>query len=74
MIRKVRFFTGPTLATKVYNRSIEHGYTALEGVEHVYVNLVDNEDGWGVLESVVKFQADIGIKLGGTVQTFDNPL
>jgi len=74
MIRKVRFFTGPTLATEVYNRAIEHGYTALEGVEHVYVNLMIGGKGWGVLDSVVKFQTDIGINLGGKVQTFDNPL
>jgi hypothetical protein len=74
MLRKVRFFTGPCLATEVYNRAVKHGYTALEGTEHVYVNLEDKGDGWGVLESVDKFQKDIGISLRDAVQTFDIPL
>ena len=59
--RKVRLFTGPSIVNEIHNRAVAAGYTSLAGTEHVYVNLVDNGDGWGVLESVDKFCADVGV-------------
>jgi hypothetical protein len=61
----------------VTRRAKAAGYTCLDGTEHIYVNLVDKGDGWGVLESVDKFEADIGIKLVSPMfnfTVFNHPL
>ena len=76
-MRKVRLFTGPCGVDQIAAKAQEAGYTVLAGTEHIYVNLVDKGDGWGILESIDNFEAAIGIKLTDGVfkpTVFDIPL
>lgn len=65
MLRRVRIWTGPVQVNEIAKRAEAAGYVSvLAGTEHIHVSLEDKLDGWGILESLDKLEADVGVKLG----------
>jgi hypothetical protein len=65
MLRRARIYTGPVTVNELCERAIAAGYTNVKaGTEHMYLDLNDSEDGWGILDATFELEQKLGCKLG----------
>jgi hypothetical protein len=68
MLRRTQIYVGPMAVKELTGRAIAAGYAdARAGTEHLYLNLEDKLDGWGILEALFELEAKIKCKLGKAI-------
>jgi hypothetical protein len=68
MLRRTQIYVGPIAVNELTERAIAAGYMdARAGTEHLYVNLEDKGDGWGILDALFDLEAKLTCKLGKAI-------
>jgi len=68
LIRRAQIYVGPVDVKELCERAKAAGYTDVwAGTEHMYVNLDDKQDGWGIMDSLFELETKIKCKLGKVI-------